>query len=291
MRSTWPLTLALIAAVGLTAATPTFGQPLPGPGGWQPGPDGTGDNTYVGLVETPTNGSTVSQTNPLSVSGWFVDTTAQGWAGADDVQVFLGAMDSGKLLGHGSVGVSRPDVGATLGNPYWSSAGWQAIIDPGVLPQGQDALSVYVHTPSKGWWTLPLTVAVGQTISSTGEILAAAPALQGSPPLVSVGVPAEGQLVSTRTRIFPISGTASDPANGGARGIDWVEVWFNGEANSDTGVILGVADLASDGTWSLPFDPGSHLPIPSNLYVYAHSRVTGKKSMVVRHFNLADRPL
>jgi hypothetical protein len=75
------------------------------------------------------------------------------------------------------------------------------------------------------------------------------------------------------------------------RGVDWVEAWFNGEANSDNGVILGVADLASDGTWSLPFDPGAHLSISSNLYVYVHSSVTGKKRMVVRHFNLADPPL
>ncbi|MDQ6674198.1 MAG: hypothetical protein M3069_26265 [Chloroflexota bacterium] len=71
-------------------------------------------------------------------------------------------------------------------------------------------------------------------------------------------------------------GTASDPVNGGVCGVDWVEGRFNDEANSDNGVILGVADLASDGTWSLPFDPAAHLPIPSNLDVYVHSSVTGK---------------
>jgi hypothetical protein len=32
-----------------------------------------------------------------------------------------------------------------------------------------------------------------------------------------------------------------------------------------------------------------HPPINSNVYVYAHSAVTGKTTLVVRHFYLADR--
>jgi hypothetical protein len=280
----------LVALVALLAATPTFAQQPQGPAGWQPGQGATGDNTYLGVIDTPSNGSNVSLNGPLNVNGWFVDTTAAGWAGVDDVQVFLGTMDSGTSLGHASIGVSRPDVAATWGNPYLSAAGWQATVDPGTLPNGEDTLFVYAHTPSKGWWGLPVAVEVKQVTTSSGEVLAPAPALQGAPPIVSVGVPRENEIVSTRTRIFPLSGTASDPANGGARGIDWVELWLNGEANSDNGVILGVADLLSDGTWSLPFDPGTHLPIPTNLYVYAHSRVTGKKILTVRHFFLVDRP-
>ena len=282
---------ALLAALlSLQVAAPAFGQPQPGLAGWQAGQGAAGDNTYLGAIDAPANGSNVSFSGPLSLSGWFVDTTAEGWAGADDVQVFLGKMDGGTSLGHATVGVSRPDVAATWGNPYWSAAGWQAAIDPGALPPGEDTLFVYAHTPAKGWWGLPVAVEVKQLTSSTGEPLAPAPALQGALPLVSVGVPREGETVSTRTRIFPISGTASDPSNGGARGIDWVEVWLNGEANTDNAVMLGVADLSRDGTWSLPFDPGSHLPIPTNLYVYAHSGVSGKTSLVVRHFFLADRP-
>jgi hypothetical protein len=279
----------LAALVTLLVSTPAFGQSQPGPGAWQAGKGAIGDNTYLGVIDAPTAASSVPLTGPLSVSGWFVDTTAEGWAGADDVQVFLGTMDSGRSLGHASVGVSRPDVAATWGNPFWSAAGWHAAIDPGALPPGEDTLFVYAHTPAKGWWGLPVAVEVTQLTSSSGEPLAPAPALQGAPPQVSVSVPTEGQHVSIRTRIFPISGTATDPTRG-ARGIDWVEIWLNGETNSDTGVFLGVADLNGDGTWSLPFDPGSHLPIPTNLYVYAHSSVTGKKTLEVRHFYLEDRP-
>lgn len=226
----------------------------------------------------------------LNISGWFVDTTAQGWAGADDVQVFVGTMDSGKLLAHATVGLNRLDVSATLGNPYWSAAGWQAAIDAGALPGGQSTIVVYAHTPSKGWWSLQVGIAVGLTVPSSGEPLAAAPALQGAPPLLSVTTPNENQIISTRLRSFPITGTATEATRDG-RGIDWVEVWLNGEANSDNGVILGVADLSTDGSWSLPFDPGVHASINSNLYVYAHSAVNGKKTLLVRHFFLADRPL
>ena len=282
--------IALAALVSLLLTTPTFGQQMPTPGAWQPGPSAIGDNTYVGLIDAPTNGSSVTGTGVFSLSGWFVDTTAQGWAGADDVQVFLGTMDSGKSLGHGDIGVSRPDVGTALGNPYWSAAGWRAIVDSGAVPSGQDTLSVYVHTPGKGWWSLQVTVMVGQILSGSGEILAAAPAIQGAPPRVTVTAPMDGQSVSTRIRAFPITGTTTDSTNG-ARGIDWVEVWLNGEANSDAGVFLGVADQNGDGSWSLPFDPGAHEPINSNLYVYAHSQISGKKSLVVRHFFLTDRPV
>src|SRR6202022_2065218 len=102
-----------------------------------------------------------------------------------------------------------------------------------------------------------------------------APAAQGLPPVVSVSSPREGESISTRTRTFAITGTARDAA-AGPRGIDWVEVWLNGEANTEHAVILGDADLNGDGTWSLNFDPAQYDPISSNLYVYAHSAVNAK---------------
>src|SRR5260370_18717561 len=64
-------------------------------GGWQPGPGGALDNTYAGFVDVPSNGATVPGSGSFPVVGWFSDSTAQGWAGADDVQVWLGSMDSG----------------------------------------------------------------------------------------------------------------------------------------------------------------------------------------------------
>ena len=52
---------------------------------WFPGPTGIGDNTFSGTVDQP--GA------PNVFSGWVVDTSAQGWSGIDDVQIFNGLMD------------------------------------------------------------------------------------------------------------------------------------------------------------------------------------------------------
>src|ERR1700730_10872256 len=94
---------ALFIASASTAAL-SFAQPMPG--GWQPGPGAAGDNTYTGTIDSPANGANLATQGPVNLSGWFVDTTAQGWAGADDMQVFVGSMDSGTLLAHGRVGLN-----------------------------------------------------------------------------------------------------------------------------------------------------------------------------------------
>ena len=146
---------ALLAAlVSLLLTTPTFGQQMPTPGAWQAGPGAAGDNTYLGLIDAPNEWvDGLADGVALSVSGWFVDTTAQGWAGADDVQVFLGTMDSGKTLGHGTCRLEPPRYGLVAGQPVLVER-WVADRNrsPGSLPAGQDTLNVYAHTPSKGWW-------------------------------------------------------------------------------------------------------------------------------------------
>jgi hypothetical protein len=61
---------------------------------WTPGPGAADDDTYAGFIDVPPANATVPTGN-FEVDGWFVDTTAQGWAGADDVQVFQGTMVGG----------------------------------------------------------------------------------------------------------------------------------------------------------------------------------------------------
>src|SRR5215218_723668 len=63
--------------------------------GWLPGPDAAADNTFDGYVDAPTSGATLSGGGSFAVAGWFVDRNAEGWAGADNVQVFLGTMGAG----------------------------------------------------------------------------------------------------------------------------------------------------------------------------------------------------
>src|ERR687888_281581 len=85
------LVLGTCLALVVSTAPPVLAQSS----GWQPGPGAVQDNTYQGFIDQPTSGATVPGSGSFLVSGWFVDTTAQGWAGADDVQVWLGKMGGG----------------------------------------------------------------------------------------------------------------------------------------------------------------------------------------------------
>ena len=127
-----------------------------------------GDNTYAGFIDAPSSNATVP-TGSFVVAGWFVDNAAQGWAGADDIQVFQGTTDGGgKMLARATIAQSRPDVAAALGNPFWVASGYTAIVPPSSLSPGSQVLSVYAHTPGKGWWyeQVQVNVASGAATAS-----------------------------------------------------------------------------------------------------------------------------
>lgn len=153
------LGLALASARPAAAQQATVPQQAPGVGAWAPGPAASGDrNTLAGVIDAPNSGAAVPL-GTLQLSGWFVDLSAQGWAGADDVEIFAGSMDGdGRPLGHAQFTQSRPDVAASLKNPFWTQSGWTASVSTSALPLGPMTLSVYVHTPGKGWWQRPVSI-------------------------------------------------------------------------------------------------------------------------------------
>ncbi len=120
IRRTFLALLAVAAVVGtVLAPLPVAAQSS----GWQAGPGAVLDNTYDGFIDVPAASATVS-TNGFNVAGWFVDRTAQGWSGADDVEVWLGTMDGGgRMLAKAQFAQSRPDVGTALGDPFWAASG------------------------------------------------------------------------------------------------------------------------------------------------------------------------
>jgi hypothetical protein len=268
--------VVLFASVGAA-------QTLPGSADWQPAADASGDDTYVGAIDTPANGAVLPIDRLATVSGWFVDTTAQGWAGADDVEIFAGTMDSGTLLTHGSVGLSRNDLVTVTNDPDSASAGWSATIDPGTLPSGSSTISVYLHTPAKGWWFTQVSVTLGP---SRGGL--SGPPISAGGPLIEVAAPQPNEKVSIHLGNYRITGSVRDPV-GGPRAIDWVEVWLSGERETDTATFLGLANLQTDGTWELDFTPANYPALTSNLYVYAHSGLTNKTGLLVVHFELDNR--
>jgi hypothetical protein len=96
--------------------------------------------------------------------------TAQGYAGADAAQVWLGTMEAqGRALANATVALNRPDVATALGNPDWAASGFQTTIPGSAIPSGAQTLLVYVHTPSKGWWYKPVNVIGGAPNNGSGS--------------------------------------------------------------------------------------------------------------------------
>jgi len=285
--------LVLIGATMLlSAATPAIAQTS----GWQPGPGAIGDSSaYDGVVDAPTNGATVPGAGSFAVNGWFVDKEAQGWAGADDMQVWLGAMDGGgQMLAKGIVAQDRPDVATALGNPYWVSSGFNAVVPGASVPAGSQTLNVYLHTGGKGWWFMPVNVTGGGagTGTATAPSTPAAPSAPaagtaGGPPKVTVSTPTENEDVTTKST-FDIQGNATDPGFGPS-GIDRVEVWINGERNAQYASLLGTTTPNSAGDWDINFNPTRYPSTHSNLYIYAHSKNTGLETEITRGINIVDK--
>src|SRR5438132_1688523 len=85
-----PAVTAPLAPTPQPAATPqtapvttTTSQTAPsGQATWTAGPSAAPDvSDYSGVVDSPSTGATVPASGSFDVNGWFVDKTAQGWAG------------------------------------------------------------------------------------------------------------------------------------------------------------------------------------------------------------------
>ncbi len=276
---------------------------------WTPGPGAAGDNTYAGFIDVPPATGTVPTGN-FQVAGWFVDTTAQGWAGADDVQVFQGTMDGGgKMLARAFFAQSRPDVASALGNPYWAASGFNASIPAASLATSGQTLSVYAHTPGKGWWYKQVQVNVSATAATSAPPSSAAPVpvVAGAAlPIVVIEKPADGEVVKT-SQDYTIIGYAVDksarPGQGAAgAGIDRVQVYIGAERENG-GRFVGEADLgfsdsipeglygsqfASAG-WRLTFKPTQFHANTYLMFAYARSVVSGKEDNAVRFFAIREQ--
>jgi hypothetical protein len=275
---------------------------------WTPGPGAAGDDTYAGFIDVPPANATVPTGN-FEVDGWLVDTTAQGWAGADDVQVFQGTMDGGgKMLARAVFAQNRPDVATALSNPYWAASGFTAIVPASSLPTGGQTLSVYAHTPGKGWWYKQVQVNVSATAATSAPPVAGAPApvVAGAAlPIVVIEKPKDGENVLTKSD-YEIMGYALDKnanRNQGvaSSGVDRVQVYLGAERENN-GTFLGEANLgfgdsipeglygsqfASAG-WRLTFKPTQFHVNTYLMYAYARSAVSGKEDVAVRYFAIHD---
>jgi hypothetical protein len=261
---------------------------------WQPGPNAILDNSYSGVIDSPVSGSTVSSTQPVVISGWVVDRSADGWAGIDGVDVYEGdAGQGGTFLGHASSAQSRPDVAQALDTPFWSDSGFGLNLAAGTLGVGGHTLTVYAHTPEKGWWSTQ----VAFTISAP-----AAPAAPLAAP-VNVILDPNGKSLPRGQDRLTVKGYALDPAATVDQGvgIDKVEVYVDEQrGQNSTKQYIGLADLGHNqadpaNTYGPHFygsgyqidvklnnlDPGNH-----HIYVYAHSSISGQETLASAGFNI-----
>jgi len=279
MRFAFPGVTALTSLASALAAVVVLVVPAAAQTtGWQSGPGAVLDNTYSGVVDRPANGAGVAAGASFQVSGWFVDTTAQGWAGADDVQVWLGTMGGGgRMLAKAFFAQPRPDVASATGNPYWAASGFSAIVSG--LPGGNQTINVYAHTAAKGWWYRGVTVNSGGSTGSTPSTPAPSTGGTGAP-VLTVTNPPENANVSTKND-YTIEGTVNDQSA-------QIEIWINGERNSQGGQSLGTTTPQAGGGWSLTFKPTRFASTHTNIYVYARNP-SGQETLVTRGFNIVDR--
>jgi hypothetical protein len=184
------------------------------------------------------------------------------------------------------------------------------VVPAGALQPGNQTLSVYVHTPGKGWWFKSVNVNVSSGApaapSAAAPSGAPAPLVQGAaPPVIAIEIPTSGQTFTQRTGVQMV-GYALDPnaaPNQGVQGsgIDRVQVYMDGERDSG-GILVGDADLGfSDQTaaskygpqfqtagWQLVFNPTNFSKGVHQIFAYARSAVSGKESLTLLTWNDAS---
>ncbi len=266
--------VAALSAWALPVAAQTAGS-----GGWTAGPDATGDNSYSGYVDVPAGGAVVPVGASVLVGGWVVDTTAQGWAGIDQVQVYSGPLGSGgKQVATGLVAQDRSDVASALNNPLWSASGFSALVPADALSSGGVTLTVYAHAPAKGWWSKQVSFNVGG--SSTAQA-------QPTGFVATLQAPSEAEVVLAQYP-YTVRGIAYDTNTraGLGAGVDRVQVYLDGVRGVNGSQYLGDAQITGT-TWSLDFSPTRYTTIAHhNLYVYVRSAVSGQEQLLTRGFDI-----
>ena len=279
MRSPVRVCIALLTALaGLSVSPAVWAQEVPGGGGWSPAASAAGDNTYQGFIDRPSDGASIPLGSTFHVSGWVVDTSAQGWAGIDDVSV----QNGGTVLAHGTVGGSRPDVAAATGNPFWGASGFDVVVSSGGMAAGPANLSVVAHTPGKGSWSKPLSV----TIAGTGAVLST-PTNSTTGLVLTIITPGFGEDVPANNNGI-IRGIAYDTrtrAELGA-GVDRVQAYLDGPRDAAGSQTLGSA-TPTDNSWLITWEPTKYDHVAHHiLFVYAHSAVTGEERLINEEINI-----
>jgi hypothetical protein len=281
------LILALLAVLWTATAQAALAD-------WQPGPGASLDNTYAGSIDVPAAGATLGPNQAVTLAGWVVDRAADGWAGIDNVHIYDGlAGDGGRFLGQATFAQPRPDVAQALGNAFWTNSGFALSLPPGTLSTGPHTVTLYAHTPGKGWWFNQVSITIGSQA-------VAQPASAAGP--VNVLLRPSMVTISKQMDHYTIKGYALEPsASGdGAFGIDHVDIYMD-ELRGHGGTFIGSASLGQDSPeaaaafgprfemagYQLDFKPVNFNAGNHHIYAYAASASTGQETVAVTGFDIS----
>lgn len=283
-----------LALSALWHSAPTAAADATSP--WLPGPNALGDDTYTGFIDSPTAGTVVQFNSTVVVQGWVVDRTALGWSGIDDVQVYLGLQDQGApLLADARVGLPRNDVAAALGNSDFTDSGFSvSFADNGLVP-GSNLLTIYAHTPDKGWWyqQVPVTKPAPPDLPYADDPLF----------VVRESIPPLDSLVHT-VNTLTLRGYAIDrnmPTNlqlgVGGSGVSRIQVYLDGPRQN--GTFLGTASMGIKNReatgfgqrflmsgWEIVLHPNEWSVDTHQLYIYALSAYWPNESLLIVPFSV-----
>jgi hypothetical protein len=299
MRSNWHclrLALALCLAA-LSPMPPLVHANAASP--WSPGPDASGDDTYLGFIDVPVSGSSVTPNSMIVIQGWAVDQTATGWSGIDDMQVFLGLQEQGgTLMVRGTVGGRRDDVVSATGNASWANSGFSASFSEAGLSIGPNLLTVYVHTPDKGSWFKQVQVTVPaapdrafaddpllivRTADPSLDVPQTASSLILTGYAIDRNLPLNQQLGVSGSGVSVVQAFLDGPRNPGNGSGSFVGNATMGQKNREA---TGFGDRFLMSGWELTLHPRDMTIDRHQLYIYAESAYWPNETLVIVPFTV-----
>jgi hypothetical protein len=285
--------LVLAGCLALGSVVPAANADAGSP--WLAGPGAIGDDTFAGFIDAPGPGVTVTRNSRVLVQGWVVDRTAQGWTGIDDVQIYLGLQEQGgSLITRASSGQRRDDVATALGNAFWANSGFSASFTDNGLVTGSNLVTIYVHTPDRGWWYKQVEVRV-QPLPDLAY---------ADDPLLVVREVVPSLDVDQKTPNLTLRGWAIDrnlpvPLVLGVNGTGVSRIQFYLDGPRQTGVFLGDAAMGRinreatgfgerflQSGWEMTVHPGEFSIERHEFFIFAASAYSPLEALYVIPFNV-----
>jgi hypothetical protein len=175
-------------------------------------------------VDSRTSGTTIPQTDTLTVTGWVADQT--DGAPLSNVKVYI----DGSLFGTPTLSLARPDVAAYFKNTAYTNCGFQLVASAATLAVGAHTVTVVAIDSGGRSTTLgPLTISITGGVP-VGNLEAAVDSLTGN------------STISQSDSLY-VRGWVADPADGSP--LSNVKVYIDGSLLGTPTLGIARPDVAS----------------------------------------------